>query len=120
MNSFTGEFSAPTRTRCFSSGAASISMALPNPTINRTTIITNCLIFILSLNDSLISCIITSTFDSSKIKFIITNKTVINRLSVLAKNGFVVPNMVNERIRSYELSDFTRSNEKEIVKSINL
>lgn len=50
----------------------------------------------------------------------ITNKTVINRLSVLAKNGFVVPNMVNERIRSYELSDFTRSNEKEIVKSINL
>lgn len=48
----------------------------------------------------------------------VTNKTVINRLSVLAKNGFVVPIMVQERIRSYELSDFTRSNEKEIVKLI--
>ena len=32
------------------------------------------------------------------------------------KNGFVVPNMVKERIRSYELSDFTRRNEKVIRK----
>ena len=38
----------------------------------------------------------------------VTNKTVINRLSVLVKNGFVEPLMVNQRIRSYELSDFTR------------
>ena len=47
-----------------------------------------------------------------------TNKTVINHLSVLAKNGFVVPIMVNQRIRSYELSDFTKEHEKEIVKVI--
>ena len=46
----------------------------------------------------------------------VTNKTVINRLATLVKNGFVVPNMVKERIRSYELSDFTRQNEKKIRK----
>ncbi len=46
----------------------------------------------------------------------VTNKTVINRLSVLVKNGFVVPILVKERIRSYELSELTRNNEKEIKK----
>lgn len=35
---------------------------------------------------------------------------------LVVKNGFVVPNMVKERIRSYELSDFTKQNEKEIKK----
>ena len=44
----------------------------------------------------------------------VTNKTIINRLAALVKNGFVVPNLVNERIRSYALSDFARQNEKEI------
>ena len=48
----------------------------------------------------------------------VTNKTVINRLSVLSKNGFVVPIMVNQRIRSYELSEFTKDHEKEIIKII--
>ena len=47
----------------------------------------------------------------------VTNKTVINRLSVLVKHGFVVPVMAKERIRSYELSDFTRKNEK-VIKSL--
>ena len=47
-------------------------------------------------------------------KFGVTNKTIINRLSVLAKHGFVVPIMVNQRIRSYELSEFTKNHEKEI------
>ncbi|WP_458008859.1 Fic family protein [Jutongia sp. SJQ-6] len=46
----------------------------------------------------------------------VTNKTVINRLATLVKNGFVIPNLVRERIRSYELSDFTKQNEKEIRK----
>ena len=46
----------------------------------------------------------------------VTNKTVINRLSFLVKNGFVVPILVKERIRSYELSELTRNNEKEIKK----
>ena len=48
----------------------------------------------------------------------ITNRTVINRLSTLVKNGFVVPNITGERIRSYSLSDFTRQHEKEIVKNL--
>lgn len=46
----------------------------------------------------------------------VTNKTVINRLAILVKNGFVVPHMVKERIRSYELSDYTKQNEKRIKK----
>ena len=45
----------------------------------------------------------------------VTNKTVINRLSVLVKTGFVIPHLVNERIRSYELSEFTKRNEKKII-----
>ena len=48
----------------------------------------------------------------------VTNKTVINRLSVLVKNGFAEPLLVNQRIRSYKLSDFTRDNEKAIMKMI--
>ncbi len=48
----------------------------------------------------------------------VTNKTIINRLSVLVKNGFVEPIMVKQRIRSYELSDFTRDNEKTIKKML--
>jgi Fic family protein len=51
-------------------------------------------------------------------EFSVTNKTIINRLAVLSKNGFVVPLLVNERIRSYKLSDFTREHEKEIVKAV--
>ena len=46
----------------------------------------------------------------------VTNKTVINRLSGLSKNGFVIPIMVNQRIRSYKLTDFARENEQEIIK----
>ncbi len=49
----------------------------------------------------------------------VTNKTVINRLSVLAKNGFVEPMIVNQRIRSYVLSSFTRDNEKTIKRMIS-
>jgi len=48
----------------------------------------------------------------------VTNKTVINRLAVLSENGFVIPLIVNQRIRSYELSDFTKDHEKEIIKLI--
>ena len=42
----------------------------------------------------------------------VTNKTVINRLTILVKNGFVIPILVNKRIRSYELSEFTKDHEK--------
>ena len=51
-------------------------------------------------------------------KLSVTNKTIINRLMVLVKNGFVVPILVNKRIRFYELSEFTRDHETEIMKMI--
>lgn len=51
-------------------------------------------------------------------KISVTNKTVINRLAILVKHGFVIPHLVNERIRSYELSDFTKNHEKEILSQI--
>lgn len=53
-------------------------------------------------------------------KLSVTNKTIINRLAVLVKNGFVIPILVNQRIRSYELSGFTRDHEEEIMKAIFL
>ena len=49
----------------------------------------------------------------------VTNKTVINRLLALVNNGFVDPLLVKERIRSYALSRFTRSNINEIRKTLN-
>ncbi|MBP3871886.1 MAG: Fic family protein [Faecalicoccus sp.] len=48
-------------------------------------------------------------------EFHVTNRTIINRLSSLVQNGFVIPHLVNQRIRSYELSDFTNEN-AEIIK----
>lgn len=48
----------------------------------------------------------------------VTNKTVINRLSVLAKNGFVEPEIAGQRIRSYKLSLFTKQHEEELTKMI--
>ena len=48
----------------------------------------------------------------------VTNKTVINRLMALVKNGFVAPNLVNERIRSYSLTDFTRDHLQQINKML--
>lgn len=51
-------------------------------------------------------------------EFTVSNKTIINRLAVLVKSGFVEPIMVNERIRSYRLSDFTIEHEKELQSKI--
>ncbi len=51
-------------------------------------------------------------------KLSVSNKTVINRLAILVKSGFVIPNLVNQRIRSYELSEFTKRHAKEIMKMI--
>ena len=48
----------------------------------------------------------------------VTNRTVINRLAILVNNGFVLPILVNERIRSYKLSEFAIENRKEIIESI--
>ena len=35
----------------------------------------------------------------------VTNKTVINRCTKLAANGFLIPIIVKTRVRSYQLSD---------------
>lgn len=48
----------------------------------------------------------------------VTNRTVINWLSNLVKNGFVEPLIVKDRIRSYRLSEFTLSHEKSISKML--
>ena len=45
----------------------------------------------------------------------VTNKTIINRCAKLASNGFLIPNIVKERIRSYALSDFAKNNAKQII-----
>lgn len=50
----------------------------------------------------------------------VTNKTVINRCAKLTTNGFLIPNIVRERIRSYSLSEFARKNGKKIVQKIEL
>ena len=50
----------------------------------------------------------------------VTNKTVINRCAKLSNNGFLVPIIVNTRVRSYRISDFTRANEKLIVKMLQI
>ena len=49
---------------------------------------------------------------SKKIK--ISNRTIINRLTNLVKNGFVKPIIVKERIRSYILTEFTIENKDSI------
>ena len=46
-------------------------------------------------------------------------KELLRLLIMKYKNGFVEPLMVNQRIRSYRLSDFTRDNEKMIKKMIS-
>lgn len=45
----------------------------------------------------------------------VSNKTIINRCAKLSANGFLIPNIVKERIRSYRLSGFTKANEKNIM-----
>ena len=48
----------------------------------------------------------------------VTNKTIINRSAGLCINGFLVPVIVKERIRSYKLSDFAKMNEKKLLKQL--
>lgn len=49
----------------------------------------------------------------------VTNKTIINRCAKLTNNGFLIPNLVNQRIRSYSLSEFAKCNEKKILSKIS-
>ena len=48
----------------------------------------------------------------------VTNKTIINRCAKLTNNGFLIPNIVKQRIRSYSLSEFAKRNEKKIISTI--
>ncbi len=48
----------------------------------------------------------------------VTNKTIINRCAKLTSNGFLIPNIVSQRIRSYSLSEFAKRNEKKIISKI--
>ena len=49
----------------------------------------------------------------------VSNKTVINRCAKLTENGFLIPNITKERIRSYSLTDFAEKNGKKIISKIN-
>lgn len=49
----------------------------------------------------------------------VTNKTIINRCVKLTNNGFLVPNIVNQRVRSYSPSEFAKRNEKNIIKFVS-
>ena len=51
--------------------------------------------------------------------FGVTSKTIINRCVKLTNNGFLVPNIVSQRIRSYSLSEFAKRNEKSIISKIS-
>ena len=46
----------------------------------------------------------------------VTNRTIINWSSELVKSGFLKPNIVKERILSYELTDLSISNKRKILK----
>ena len=48
----------------------------------------------------------------------VTNKTIINRCARLTNYGFLIPNIVSQRIRSYSLSEFAKRNEKQILAKI--
>ncbi|MBR2407511.1 MAG: Fic family protein [Lachnospiraceae bacterium] len=50
----------------------------------------------------------------------VTNKTVINRCARLTNHGFLVPNIVSQRIRSYSLSEFAKQNQKRILSRISV
>lgn len=47
--------------------------------------------------------------------FGVTNKTIINRCVKLSSNGFLVPNIVKDRVRSYSLSEFSLNNINQII-----
>ena len=49
----------------------------------------------------------------------VTNKTIINRCVKLTSTGFLVPNIVKERIRSYSLSSFAQKYTKEILSKLS-
>ena len=49
----------------------------------------------------------------------VTNKTIINRCVKLTSTGFLVPNIIKERIRTYSLSAFSQKHAKEILSRLS-
>ena len=49
----------------------------------------------------------------------ITNRTIINRCAALTKQGFLVPTLVKERIRCYEISEMTAAAEGELLRLLD-
>ena len=49
----------------------------------------------------------------------VTNKTIINRCVKLTSTGFLIPNIVKERIRTYSLSAFAQKYTKEILAKLS-
>lgn len=49
----------------------------------------------------------------------VTNKTIINRCVKLTSTGFLVPNIVKKRIRTYSLSTFAQKYSKEILEKLS-
>ena len=49
----------------------------------------------------------------------VTNKTVINRCARLFNNGFLIPKVEKKRIHTYQLSEFTITNEKQLLKMLS-
>ncbi len=45
----------------------------------------------------------------------VTNRTIVNWCSKLTMNGFLSPNLVHQRIRSYSITEFVKQNKKEIL-----
>ena len=46
----------------------------------------------------------------------ITNRTIINRCAKLVQGGFLDPQVANERIMTYRLSDLTKENERKLLR----
>ena len=47
--------------------------------------------------------------------FGVTNKTIINRCVKLSNNGFLISNIVKDRVRLYSVSKFAIDNAKQII-----
>lgn len=49
----------------------------------------------------------------------VTNKTIINRCAKLTASGFLIPNIIKQRVRSYSLSDFSKRNREELLSKLS-
>lgn len=45
----------------------------------------------------------------------VNNKTIINRTAGLVEAGFVIPKLANQRIISYELTEYAKENREDII-----